>query len=84
MPRFSVLVTGTPLIAAQNRLNGANIPTLGAGAHCGDAPPSGWDLNTLRAVVDAETPQEAHEKVRRQLPADGTYELGETKPYGDS
>lgn len=83
MPRFSVKIEGNPLLAAQIRLNGSNIPTLGAGAHWGDAPPSGWDLDTLRAVVNAETPAEAKELVKAQLPDEGSYELHEAEPYGD-
>ncbi|HYP55513.1 MAG TPA: hypothetical protein VEQ41_04330 [Solirubrobacterales bacterium] len=83
MPRFSVKIEGSPLIAAQIRLNGTNIPTLGVGAHWGDAPPPGWDLDSLRAVVNAQTPAEAKELVKAQLPPEGTYELQEAEPHDD-
>jgi hypothetical protein len=83
VPRFSVKIEGSPLIEAQIRLNGANIPTLGAGAHWGDVPPPGWDLDSLRAVVNAQTPTEAKELVKAQLPPEGSYELQNPEPYGD-
>lgn len=83
MPRFSVKIEGSPLIAAQIRLNSANILTLGAGAHWGDAPPPDWDLASLQAVVNAQTPAEARDIVKAQLPPEGSYELQEAEPYGD-
>lgn len=83
MPRFSVKIEGSPLIEAQIRLNGADIPTLGAGAHWGNAPPAGWDLDSLRAVVNAQNPAEAKELVKAQLPPEGSYELQDAEPYGD-
>jgi len=83
VPRFSVKIEGNPLIEAQIRLNGANIPTLGTGAHWGNAPPSGWDLDSLRAVVNAQTSTEAKEVVKAQLPPEGSYKLQNPEPYGD-
>ena len=46
--RFSVKIEGAPLIAAMTSLNGAGLPTLGAGAHWGSPPPPDWDLTSLR------------------------------------
>ena len=85
MTRFSVKIEGGPLFAAMTALNSANVPTLGAGAHWGDAPSLGWDLTTLRAVVEAETPTDALQRVKAQLPdlPEASYELSDPEPYGD-
>lgn len=77
MSRFSVTIEGSLLFAAMTALNGAGLPTLGAGAHWGTAPPPNWDLMSLRAVFDAETAAEARQKVEAALPPDGSYEVHE-------
>jgi hypothetical protein len=75
MARFSVKIGGAPLIAAMTSLNGAGLPTLGAGAHWGSAPPPDWDLTSLRAVFDANSTDGARHKVEAALPAEGSYEI---------
>lgn len=77
MSQFSVTIEGSSLFAAMTALNGAGLPTLGAGAHWGTAPPPDWDLTSLRVVFDAETAAEAREKVEAALPPNGSYEVHE-------
>jgi hypothetical protein len=74
--RFSVEVEGAPLFEAMTALNNAGLPTLGAGAHWGVAPPPDWDLTSLRAVFEAETAAEARQRVEAALPSDGTFKVG--------
>jgi hypothetical protein len=83
MIRFSVQIEGAPLIAAMTSLNGAGLPTLGAGAHWGSAPPPEWDLTSLRAVFDAASADEARRRVEAALPAEGSYEIAEPKLLSD-
>jgi hypothetical protein len=75
MPQFSVKIEGSPLFAAMTALNGAGVPTLGAGAHWGGAPPPDFDLTSLRAVFDADTADEAQQRVEAALPPDGSYQV---------
>jgi hypothetical protein len=77
MTRFSVKIEGAPLIAAMTSLNGAGLPTLGAGAHWGSAPPPDWDLTSLRAVFDAASADEARRMAEAALPAEGSYKIAE-------
>jgi hypothetical protein len=77
MARFSVQIEGAPLVAAMTSLNGAGLPTLGAGAHWGSAPPPDWDLTSLRAVFDADSADDARRRVEATLPAKGSYEITE-------
>jgi hypothetical protein len=77
MTRYSIKIEGNPLIAAMNSLNNLGLPTLGAGAHWGNAPSPDWDLTSLRAVFDANSADEARRRVEEALPAEGSYEVME-------
>jgi len=79
MPQFSVKIEGGPLFAAMTALNGAGLPTLGAGAHWGGAPPPDFDLTSLRAVFNAETADEAERRVEAALPPDGSYQVNQAE-----
>ena len=81
MSSFSVKIEGSPLMVAMMALNGADLPTLGTGAHWGNTPPPGWDLTILRAVVDADSADEARRKVEAALPPEGSYEIGDPSHY---
>ena len=83
MARFSVKIEGAPLIAAMTSLNGAGLPTLGAGAHWGSAPPPDWDLTSLRVVFDADSADGARAKVKAALPPEGSYEIAVPKLLAD-
>jgi hypothetical protein len=84
MPRFKVEISGKHLERAMVALNGAGIPTIVSfGAWYGELePPEGWQLDTLQAVLDAETGEEAEARVRDSLPADGDYDVGPVEPWG--
>ena len=81
--RFSVKIEGAPLIAAMTSLNGAGLPTLGAGDHWGSAPPPDWDLTSLRAVFDAASADEARRMIETALPAEGSYEIAEPESLSE-
>jgi hypothetical protein len=83
MIRFSVTIEGAPLIAAMTSLNGAGLPTLGAGAHWGSAPPPDWDLTSLRAVFHAASADEARRMTETALPTEGSYKITEPEALSE-
>ena len=77
MPQFHVHIHGEDLEAALVRLNGARVPTIAdlpASFGEGESPTKGLRLDGLVAVLEAETPAAAEERVRGHLP-DGAYSL---------
>jgi hypothetical protein len=68
-----VKIEGEALLRAMTYLNGANIPTIGAGAHYGAAPPPGWDLTNLRARVEVDSIDDAIRRVNEALPPSGDW-----------
>jgi hypothetical protein len=78
MPRFVLLIRGDDLDHAMVALNAASIPTIG--------PESGGfpeEIATLQVLVEADTPEDAEDRVRAKLP-EGDYEVGIARLWGAS
>ncbi|MCL4287931.1 MAG: hypothetical protein KJ006_09840 [Thermoleophilia bacterium] len=81
MPRFQVLLTGDGLDLVRSKLHEANIPTMGPTFAPIYADPEGDRIgHEMLAVLDADTPGDAEERIRATLPP-GVYRIRSTTPW---